>query len=268
MSEPDNFLSRWSRRKREAERDGKPEAGRGDASRPGEHADAVRPRESGDPVADRQTAEPTALDSRPGGADRGTDHHAAGAVPGEADRNPPGFDLSTLPPIESITSATDIRAFLQKGVPAELTRAALRRAWTADPAIRDFIGIAENQYDFATGSDIPGFGSLDVPAEEVRKLVAQVFGELPKTSPDTEAATENRQRNEPPPPAAHPGEDSQQDDVAAANQVKEAAAGSAPADPESIVQREKAHTASQQNIAGQQYDPPPPRRSHGRAIPQ
>ena len=37
----------------------------------------------------------------------------------------------------SITAATDIRAFLAPGVPAELTRAALRRAWTADPAIRD-----------------------------------------------------------------------------------------------------------------------------------
>jgi 6-methylsalicylate decarboxylase len=41
-----------------------------------------------------------------------------------------------------------IRAFLRPGVPAELARAALRRAWVADPAIRDFIGLAESSRDF------------------------------------------------------------------------------------------------------------------------
>ena len=54
----------------------------------------------------------------------------------------PAFDPATLPPIDSITAVSDISAFLQKGVPAELTRAALRHVWTADPAIRDFIGLA------------------------------------------------------------------------------------------------------------------------------
>jgi hypothetical protein len=29
-----------------------------------------------------------------------------------------------------------------------MTVAALRRAWVSDPVIRDFIGIAENQWDF------------------------------------------------------------------------------------------------------------------------
>ena len=58
------------------------------------------------------------------------------------------FDPASLPSLESIAADTDIGAFLQSGVPAELTRAALRRAWASDPAIRDFIGIAENQWDF------------------------------------------------------------------------------------------------------------------------
>src|SRR3954470_4064663 len=70
-----------------------------------------------------------------------------------AEEKEPEFDLSSLPPVESISAGTDIRAFLQKGVPLELSRAALRRAWVADPAIRDFIEVAENQWDFATGSD-------------------------------------------------------------------------------------------------------------------
>jgi hypothetical protein len=70
------------------------------------------------------------------------------------------FDPACLPPIESIAAGSDIRLFLQAGVPAELTRAALRSAWTADPAIRDFIGIAESQWDFNDPATIPGFGSL------------------------------------------------------------------------------------------------------------
>ena len=70
------------------------------------------------------------------------------------------FDPASLPSLESIAADTDIGAFLQSGVPAELTRAALRRAWASDPAIRDFIGIAENQWDFNDPDAIPGFGPL------------------------------------------------------------------------------------------------------------
>ena len=76
------------------------------------------------------------------------------------------FDLASLPPLQSITAATDIRSFLASTVPLELTRAALRRAWVTDPAIRDFIGIAENQWDFNDPTAMPGFGPLraeDVP---------------------------------------------------------------------------------------------------------
>jgi Protein of unknown function (DUF3306) len=54
-----------------------------------------------------------------------------------------------LPPIESIGAGSDIRAFLAPGVPAELTRAALRRAWMVDPAIDDFVGLSENPEDFS-----------------------------------------------------------------------------------------------------------------------
>jgi Protein of unknown function (DUF3306) len=65
-----------------------------------------------------------------------------------------------LPPVESITEESDIRLFLQSGVPTELVRAALRAAWTTDPAIRDFVGIAESQWDFNDPSAMPGFGPL------------------------------------------------------------------------------------------------------------
>jgi Protein of unknown function (DUF3306) len=85
------------------------------------------------------------------------------------------FDPAGLPSIEAITANTDIRGFLQSRVPAELTRAALRQTWASDPAIRDFIGIAENQWDFNDPNAIPGFG----PSQEqacVPALLAQALG--------------------------------------------------------------------------------------------
>jgi hypothetical protein len=89
-----------------------------------------------------------------------------------------------LPPIESIGSASDIKAFLAPGVPPELTLAALRRAWTADPAIRDFIGLSENAWDFNAPDGVPGFGSLDL--EKVRRLAAKVLGQ-PEVADPTSA---------------------------------------------------------------------------------
>jgi chemotaxis response regulator CheB len=85
------------------------------------------------------------------------------------------FDPSSLPSIEAITVNTDIRGFLASRVPAELTRAALRRAWASDPAIRDFIGIAENQWDFGDPHAIPGFGPLQ-ESDNVPVLLAQALG--------------------------------------------------------------------------------------------
>jgi hypothetical protein len=100
------------------------------------------------------------------------------------------FDPASLPSIESIAADTDIIAFLRAGVPAELTRAALRRAWTSDPAIRDFIGIAENQWDFNDPNAIPGFGPL-VPTESGVDILAQISNRLewqPRTLDDLATA--------------------------------------------------------------------------------
>lgn len=85
------------------------------------------------------------------------------------------LDLTSLPSIESIESETDIRAFLHHSVPAELTRVALRRAWATDPAIRDFIGIAENQWDFNDPDSIPGFGPLRA-SDNLAELLQQALG--------------------------------------------------------------------------------------------
>ena len=99
----------------------------------------------------------------------------ATAAPAQDSAAAASFDLSSLPSIESIVADTNIGAFLQSGVPAELTRAALRRAWASDPAIRDFIGIAENQWDFNDPDAIPGFGPLRA-SDDAPALLARVSG--------------------------------------------------------------------------------------------
>jgi hypothetical protein len=52
----------------------------------------------------------------------------------------------------------------------------LRQAWSSDPAIRDFIEMAENQWDFTAPDSIPGFGSL-TGADDVPQLVAKALGD-------------------------------------------------------------------------------------------
>lgn len=136
MSEEESFLARWSRLKAElAER---PEAASSEAGRD-----------------ERETS--------------------LAAPPAATEQAEVAFDQASLPPIESISADADIRPFLQSGVPAELTRAALRRAWATDPAIRDFIGIAENQWDFNDPTAMPGFGPL-AAGDLAATLAAQALG--------------------------------------------------------------------------------------------
>jgi Protein of unknown function (DUF3306) len=111
---------------------------------------------------------------------------AAKPAPKVAAKAEPEFDVTTLPPLESINALTDITAFLQKGVPAELARAALRRVWTADPAIRDFVGLAENAWDFTDPAAMPGFGPLEA-TDEVRQMIAQVVRQIGQAAQPVES---------------------------------------------------------------------------------
>ncbi len=127
---------------------------------------------------------PGRADSSP--ADKETDTNSAA----QSEAGPPAFDLATLPPIESITATSDIRAFLGPGVPEDLTRAALRRVWVIDPTIRDFIGIAENQWDFTRpDNSVPGFGALQL-TPELRRMVANLIGDGTGQSVDRQADAE------------------------------------------------------------------------------
>ncbi|UQR62385.1 DUF3306 domain-containing protein [Bradyrhizobium sp. C-145] len=107
---------------------------------------------------------------------------AASLAPGEI-RLP--FDPTSFPRIESIAAESNIRAFLGAGVPVDLARAALRRVWSLDPAIRDFVGLSENSWDFNASGAMTGFGPID--GEEVGRLLTRLVGE-----PDTIAAAVHR----------------------------------------------------------------------------
>jgi hypothetical protein len=103
------------------------------------------------------------------------------------------FDPASLPSIEAITFDTDIRGFLQDRVPAALTRAALRQAWASDPAIRDFVGIAENQWDFNDPTAMSGFGPMQ-EMDDVPALLARALGGRDKLAgmiPQIPAPVEN-----------------------------------------------------------------------------
>ncbi|WP_407113045.1 DUF3306 domain-containing protein [Bradyrhizobium sp. LMG 9283] len=154
MSE-EEFLARWSRRKRES------------------RAEPTKP----------AAAQPT--------------------PPSEAKDDESEFDLSSLPSIDEINAATDITAFLSKGIPRELSRAALRRAWATDPAIRDFVGLAENAWDFNDPTATPGFGPLDCSSEELAALVDRILGgvgevaqSLPEASIETADSSAESQHAE------------------------------------------------------------------------
>jgi hypothetical protein len=150
MSDPENFLSRWSRRKREV----------------ADETEAQTPAPS-----QESTAGPSPEAGRTAG-------ETAAAPASAGTTNEPPFDLTSLPSIDSITAETDIRAFLAAGVPPALTRAALRRVWVADPAIKNFVGLADYDWDFHTPGAIAGFGPLEMDADELRRQVMRIVGQV------------------------------------------------------------------------------------------
>jgi hypothetical protein len=62
----------------------------------------------------------------------------------------------------------------------------LRRAWSADPAIRDFRGLQEYDWDFEKPGAMAGFGELGSDTN-VKQMVARLFGEEPGAEPHPEA---------------------------------------------------------------------------------
>jgi len=254
MSDPDNFIARWSRRKRAAAEDAPlpnppPQAGEGR-----EGASAM-------PNAAAPSPHATAAERKPCGA----------PAPPELP-----FDLASLPSIESITAETDIRAFLAPGVPPELTRAALRRVWTADPKIRDFVGLADYDWDFNTPGAITGFGPLEM-TDELRRQITRMVGRsltpddgdqptpTPVTATDApprvEASTESVATT-----AEIPTQGGARD--VGSSQDKPVPQASELHNSDAVLQREKELVAVQNNLEKPDNVQLIVKRPHGRALPK
>jgi Protein of unknown function (DUF3306) len=249
MSDRDNFIARWSRRKRAAQE--------ADATAPPAAPDTgVAPAPTGE--GDRARTDAAAL---PSGAP------TAAEAP---------FDVASLPPIESITAVSDIRAFLAPGVPAELTRAALRRVWTADPTIRNFVGLADYDWDFNTPGAMAGFGSLEM-TDELRRCVTEMVGrslrvgdgETPPPTPTTTAAAPPAVETSSESVATHeptPTETAQSRD--GISQVQATAEHNDRHNSSSILHSNEEHTASQHDLEKPDNVQLIAKRPHGRALPK
>jgi hypothetical protein len=168
MSDSESFAARWSRRKRASAQEN------GEANKLLNEQDS----ESAEPAVDTTADAPQGAHARSGSA-------AEPQRSGGEDTSP----IPQLPPIESIVAESDVRAFLAPGVPPELTRAALRRAWSANPKIRDFIGLSENSWDFNDPNAMPGFGPLEL-TDALRREIARMIGRsLGEESEESEDAT-------------------------------------------------------------------------------
>ena len=219
MSDHEGFLARWSRKKRSTD------SAAHDPAEPTTHGEAV--------------PEPATPESP-----------APALLSEEAQ---PSHDPALLPPVDSIGPESEIGAFLAPGVPPALTRAALRRAWSADPAIRDFIGLSENSCDFNLPGGEHGFGSITI--EEVRRLLAQATGASQATGPASSAQAASTDR----------------DAATEAPARDKSKRGEGPADDQPnllLCSDENAAAQHEAEAHEREYAPPLQPRRHGGALPE
>lgn len=163
----DGFLARWAQRKRAVRR-------------------AERPETPPPPEAE------SSLDGAVAPAD-------GAACPDTTDEEADHALLADLPSLADLTAETDLTPFLRAGIPAALRNAALRKMWSVDPAIRDFVSEArEYAYDWNTPGSVPGLGPL-LPSDDVKAMLGRMFNAAP-----SEAAEGDSDETEEAPPAADP----------------------------------------------------------------
>ncbi|MCJ2037333.1 DUF3306 domain-containing protein [Methylobacterium sp. J-068] len=156
----DGILSRWARRKqaaRAAEREAR--------------ADVLPPDTPPGPAAEAAPESLEAAQESP---------EVAGAL-AEA--------IARLPKLEDLTAQTDLAPFLRAGIPSALRNAALRRMWSVDPGIRDFVSEArEYAYDWNTPGGVPGLGPM-LPTDDIGAMVERVMrGHAPEAKRSETAA--------------------------------------------------------------------------------
>ncbi|WP_232630493.1 DUF3306 domain-containing protein [Methylobacterium sp. Leaf118] len=233
----DGFLARWARRK-EAVRD---------AERLPIEPAAVGP----DLLPDTTEAPIPASGARAG-------EGAAEAEPGQETSEEIARHLEELPDLDALTPQSDLTPFLRAGIPSPLRNAALRRMWSLDPAIRDFVSEAcEYAYDWNTPGGVPGFGPL-LPSDDVQAMLGRLFRDPARTETPAAGVEPTDSPNEASPPEADP---------AASEPARTMAESADPAptpEPEQLPDRSRAPAAA----ALVEPSPPRPRlRRHGGAMP-
>ncbi|GAA0282221.1 hypothetical protein LNAOJCKE_1431 [Methylorubrum aminovorans] len=230
------FLSRWARRKeavRAAELSELPVA-----------ADTAATGEALAAALSDETAPPMVAEAD------------AGSEPASA----PDDLLASLPSLDDLTPETDLTAFLQAGVPTALRNAALRRMWSLDPAIRDFVSEArEYAYDWNTPGGVPGMGPL-LPTDDVKAMLKRVIDGIPtKEVEEPEAATDEAATASEEDPAAPVGADTSE--LAAITQAEEASPPAVDSQPLNV-------SVPDNRLEAVQPTPQRPRlRRHGGAMP-
>lgn len=89
------------------------------------------------------------------------------------DQQPVADELDTdgpLPDLEGLTAKSDLSDFLRNDVPSALKNAAMRKMWSLDPVIRDYVGPSEYAWDFNQPGSMAGFGPLDAGTPAVEFL--------------------------------------------------------------------------------------------------
>ena len=255
-SDREGFLGRWSRLKREVARS------------EGAPLPAVAPMNSGGAVP----SEPACDDDLSAANEQ--DVRTARPSASGADE---AFDLSALPRVEELTVQSDIRAFLDKRVPEALRNAALRQMWTLDPSIRDFIEVAENQWNWNIPGGAPGYEPIDAATTDMSSLLAQATGALTRTVEtdhdkvsaqlvDLASPAEAAGDEAGPYSATHHAPGSDEQPVTVAQSVDTASVGGEPGSLDRTARATR-------NAAAQQDEKPDcgladaPGRRHGRALP-
>ncbi len=159
----DGFLSRWSRRKRDPEREPDPTV-ESDEAKPGR---AAIPQDI--PEGDEEAGDPEVI--------------------------------AKLPDIESLDEGSDFTPFMAEGVPEILRRRALRKLWRLNPVFAHLDGLAEYDEDFTIAANL--LSEVKTVYKVGRGMVErEAPRETPRQTDESERA-EEREEERPPAEPQH-----------------------------------------------------------------
>ncbi len=90
-----------------------------------------------------------------------------------------------LPDINSLTEESDFSAFMQKGVPEELQKLALRKLWGSNPVFANIDGLNDYDEDFSVIKPL-----VAGVADELMKLMKENSGSAPQEEIQDDAPPE------------------------------------------------------------------------------